>query len=268
MHNDVSFTAPQHPPKVLCIAGHDPSGGAGIHADIEACRATGAHALGALTALTLQDTDSVHAVQPLDADWLDAQIRHLAADCRIDAVKFGVLGSVEQVPVCVRWVRELGVPTVLDPVLRAGGGAELAAQPVGLAMLEQLAPLCTVITPNAAEARLLSGEARLDAAAAALGARGIAHVLVTGGDERDDAESTDWHWHDGTLRPIRRARIAQDYHGAGCTLASTIAALLARGDAPAAAIDGATARVHAWLQRPKVIGRGRPSPARDCGDTP
>lgn len=252
----------QHPATVLCIAGHDPSGGAGIHADIEACAAFGAHALGALTVLTLQDTADVHGAHALEADWLDAQIRHLAADCRIDAVKLGVIGSVEQVAVIADWIGRLGVPVVLDTVLRAGGGAELAAHPVAQALLERLAPAATVMTPNAAEARLLSGEQALDSAAARLGGTGAAHVLVTGGDEVDAAEAVDWHWHAGALRSLRRPRLAQDYHGAGCTLASSIAALLAQGHDPAAAIDRATARVHEWLAAPKAIGGGRPSPAR------
>lgn len=254
--------APQHPAAVLCIAGFDPSGGAGIHADIEACSAFGAHALGALTMLTLQDTHNVHGAQALDADWLDAQIRHLAADCRIDAIKLGVIGSVAQVAVVADWIERLAVPVVLDTVLRAGGGAELAAQPVAQALLARLAPLATVMTPNAAEARLLSGEQRLEDAATRLGASGAKHVLVTGGDEARAAEAVDWHWHAGTLRSLHRPRLAQEFHGAGCTLASSIAALLAQGRDASAVIDTATAQVHAWLAAPKVIGGGRPSPAR------
>lgn len=257
----------QHPATVLCIAGHDPSGGAGIHADIEACSAFGAHALGALTVLTLQDTHNVHGAQPLAPDWLDGQIRHLAADCRIDAVKLGVIGSVEQVSVIAGWIDRLGVPVVLDTVLRAGGGADLAAQPVAQALLAELAPRATVMTPNAAEARLLSGEQALEAAATRLGDSGCAHVLVTGGDELEAREAVDWHWHAGALRSLRRPRLAQDYHGAGCTLGSSIAALLAQGQEPAVAIDRATAQVHEWLAAPKAIGGGRPSPAR-TGLTP
>lgn len=262
VHKVAVNIAAQHPATVLCISGHDPSGGAGIHADIEACAAFGAHALGALTALTLQDTSNVHDVHPLAADWLDAQIRHLAADCRIDAIKLGVIGSVDQVEVIAGWIERLRVPAVLDTVLRAGGGAELAAQPVSQALLARLAPLCTVMTPNAAEARLLSGEGALDAAASHLGAAGVAHVLVTGGDELDAEEAVDWHWHAGALRRIARPRLAQDYHGAGCTLASSLAALLAQGMTPATAIDTATAQIHAWLRAPKAIGGGRPSPGR------
>lgn len=254
--------AAQQPATVLCIAGFDPSGGAGIHADIEACSAFGAHALGALTVLTLQDTDNVHGAQALEADWLDAQIRHLAADCRIDAIKLGVIGSVAQVGVIADWISRLGVPVVLDTVLRAGGGAELAAQPVAQALLAELAPLATVMTPNAAEARLLSGEQTLEAAASRLGESGCAHVLVTGGDEVDAAEAIDWHWHAGALRSLHRPRLAQAYHGAGCTLASSIAALLAQGRDATTAIDTATAQVHDWLAAPKVFGGGRPSPGR------
>ncbi|WP_420427570.1 bifunctional hydroxymethylpyrimidine kinase/phosphomethylpyrimidine kinase [Algiphilus sp.] len=264
----MEHTAPQHPPIVLCISGHDPSGGAGLHADIEACHAWGAHAMGALTALTIQDTRNVHAVRALDPEWFEAQLQRLDADCEIHAVKFGVLGSVEQVEIAARWVRRWQLPTVLDPVLQAGGGAELAGQPIARALLDTLLPLATVVTPNAAEARLLSGVQALPEAAATLGARGPAHVLVTGGDEAGTAPRTDWHWHDGTMRALHRPRWAQSYHGAGCTLAASIAALLARGLPAEAAIDQASAQVHRWLGSPKVIGGGRPSPLRQGPVTP
>ncbi|MEQ9735650.1 MAG: bifunctional hydroxymethylpyrimidine kinase/phosphomethylpyrimidine kinase, partial [Algiphilus sp.] len=110
--------------------------------------------------------------------------------------------------------------------------------------------------------RLLSGAQRLSDAAVALGARGAAHVLVTGGDEAGTEPRTDWHWHDGAVRALSRSRWAQSYHGAGCTLDASIAALLARGLSPTTAIDQASAQVHAWLGTPKVIGGGRPSPLR------
>lgn len=252
----------QHPPTVLCISGHDPSGGAGLHADIEACQAFRAHALGALTALTIQDTRNVYDVRALDADWFEAQLQRLDADCRIDAVKFGVLGSTAQVQIAAKWLRHWSVPVVLDPVLQAGGGAELAAQPVARAMLELLLPLATVVTPNAAEARLLTGERELGAAASALGAMGADHALVTGGDEPGTGDRTDWHWHAGTLRTLTRGRWDQSYHGAGCTLASGIAALLAHGVPVDQAIERASDQVHQWLRTPKAIGGGRPSPLR------
>ncbi|MBY8964926.1 hydroxymethylpyrimidine/phosphomethylpyrimidine kinase [Algiphilus sp. NNCM1] len=258
----MEHTAAQQLPTVLCISGHDPTGGAGLHADIEACQALGAHALGAITALTIQDTHNVHAVRALDAEWFEAQLRRLDADCHIDAIKFGVLGSTAQVEIAARWVRRWQLPMVLDPVLQAGGGAELASQPVARALRDELLPLATVVTPNAAEARLLSGAQRLSDAAVALGARGAAHVLVTGGDEAGTEPRTDWHWHDGAVRALSRSRWAQSYHGAGCTLAASIAALLARGLSPTTAIDQASAQVHAWLGTPKVIGGGRPSPLR------
>lgn len=253
----------QHPATVLCISGLDPSGGAGLHADIEAIHAVGGHALSALTALTLQDTTNVHAVQAVDDDWFDAQIRHLAADTRIDAIKFGVLGSVGQVHIAARWVDRLGCPVILDPVLRAGGGAELAAQPVAQALLQELLPRATLVTPNAAEARLLSGRGALEDAAEALGALGAQHVLVTGGDEAG-ARTVDRHWHAGSIRRHERDALPVVFHGAGCTLASTIAALMAQGLAVAEAITEAEGRLGRWLSRAKAVGRGRPSPARSA----
>lgn len=251
----------QHPATVLCISGLDPSGGAGLHADIEAIHACGAHALSALTVLTLQDTGNVHAVHPVDDDWFDRQIRHLADDVRIDAVKCGVLGSTGQVERAARWLDRLARPAVLDPVLHAGGGAELAGQPVAQALLTLLLPRVTVVTPNAAEARLLSGCDDLDDAARALGDRGATHVLVTGGDEAGDMVM-DRHWHAGHIQRYTRGRLAGSFHGAGCTLASTIAALLAQGQAAKTAIPAAVERLAHWLSVPKAVGRGRPSPGR------
>lgn len=249
------------PPRVLCMSGHDPSGGAGLQADIETCLALGVHALGALTLLTVQDTHNVSRVQPLAVEMLDAQIAAVCADAPVAAIKLGVIGSVEQVHCIAGWIDRLQVPVVLDPVLRAGGGATLAGQPVARALLDELLPRASVATPNADEARLLSGDDDPAAAARALAARTQGGVLVTGGDEPGDEVINHWA-HGGELQLHRWPRIDGTYHGSGCTLAAAIAARLAQGLAVEAAVAAAEQAEHRWLVAPKRVGGGRLVPGR------
>jgi hydroxymethylpyrimidine/phosphomethylpyrimidine kinase len=114
-------------PLVLCLSGHDPTGGAGLHADIEAVAACGGHALSIVTAHTVQDTSDVLRVTPVAPLLIAQQIETLANDCEIAAIKIGLLGDAEQIPILVRWIARLQKPVVFDPVLRAGGGSNLAS---------------------------------------------------------------------------------------------------------------------------------------------
>ena len=144
-------------PVVLCLSGHDPSGGAGLQADIEALLAQGCHAAPAVTALTVQDTVDVHDFRVLDREWVLAQARAIIADLPVAAVKLGMLGSVEMVETVLEIMESLpGVPLVCDPVLRAGGGGALGKDEVGYAIRERLLPRATIATPNLPEARILA----------------------------------------------------------------------------------------------------------------
>jgi len=248
---------------VLCLSGHDPTGGAGIQADIESCAANGAHALTVITAHTVQDTKDVRRVTPVAPMLLAQQIRALREDCRIGAVKIGLLGDAQQVPVIVEALRELQVPAVLDPILRAGGGSNLVGSQLQAALEEQLLPLVTVATPNAAEARRLAPRAAsLDLCAASLLARGCAHVLITGGDEPGAAVVNTWYARDAAPVRFEWPRLATGFHGAGCTLAAAIAARLAQGDSVAAALQTAQAYTQRTLTGARAIGHGRRIPAR------
>ncbi|HEY1076747.1 MAG TPA: bifunctional hydroxymethylpyrimidine kinase/phosphomethylpyrimidine kinase [Fontimonas sp.] len=250
-------------PQVLCISGHDPSGGAGIQADIEAVAAQGAHALGVITSLTTQNTRNVSRVKPIAPGLLQEQLETLLEDCPIHAIKLGLLGSAEQVRP-IRWIIEqCRVPVVIDPVLRAGGGASLASAQTTVALLDHLLALATVITPNASEARALMPAAQtLDEAARGLLAIGCAQVLITGGDEK--TEDVENHWHRAGAAPqvFRWPRIPMGFHGAGCTLASTLAARLALGEDDEAAVLNAQRYVQASLQRALRVGQGRAIPGR------
>ena len=224
-------------PNVLSIAGSDPSGGAGIQADLKTFAALGVYGCAVLTALTAQNTVEVSAVLPVPADFLRRQLEAVFTDVRVDAVKIGMLGAadaVRAVAAILRVYRPAFV--VLDPVLRATTGAPLLDTDALVALRDELLPLVTVVTPNADEAGALLGiaaprsvaEAR--AAASLLVARGVGAALVTGGHLADAEASVDV-LHDGrVVRELRVPRVpSAGIHGTGCTLSSAVAALLAQG---------------------------------------
>jgi len=252
-------------PTVLFVSGHDPGGGAGIQADIETALSLGGHALTLISAHTVQDTRDVAGVRAADLPLLREQAALLLADTRIRAIKVGLLGEAEQVPFVLELERRTGAPLVVDPVLRAGGGTELASARLIDALKDAL-PRIEVLTPNAAEARRLAGVDDLEACGKALVAAGARNVLITGGDEParsgDDAVINRWHRQDGTKRAFSWPRLAGTFHGAGCTLAAAIATLLAQGLPMAAALADAQAYVHGALGRSFATGRGRLIPGR------
>lgn len=251
-------------PIVLCLSGHDPAGGAGIHADLEAVAAQGAHALTVITALTVQDSGNVYRVEPVAASLLAEQLQRLCVDSRIAAIKLGLLGDAAQIAVIAALLRQCKVPVICDPVLRAGGGADLAANATIAALREQLFPLVDLLTPNAAEARRLAPQAEdLADAAAALCGEGCRQVLVTGGDEPGDARVTNrWRMPDGAVREFHWPRLSAAFHGAGCTLASAIAGRIAVGDDWATAVEQGQRYTHSALSRAYRTGRGRLIPGR------
>lgn len=253
-------------PIVLCLSGHDPGGGAGLQADLETVAALGGHAAGVITAHTVQDTSNVRRVVAADLTLMREQLDVLLADMTVGALKIGLLGGAAQAGLVAELVARVGRPAVLDPVLRAGGGAELGSDELIAGMKRALFPRIDVLTPNAAEARRLAGQQDLDACGAALVAAGARHVLITGGDEpangRDDTVVNRWYRRDGHPRAFAWPRLRGPFHGAGCTLASAIATLLARGQPVAEALADAQAYVHQALRRGFAPGRGRPIPGR------
>jgi hydroxymethylpyrimidine/phosphomethylpyrimidine kinase len=257
---------------ILCISGHDPSGGAGIQADIETCSSLGAHALTIITAHTVQDTRQVQRVSAVAPILLAAQLDALLEDCKPDAVKFGLLGDAAQVPILVERLTALRVPMVLDPVLRAGGannsGANLVSSKLQAAISELLLPRVDVLTPNAAEARRLSGQQNLAACGATLLGSGARNILITGGDEPGDEVVNLWYRPDAEVRRYSWPRLPEVFHGAGCTLAAAIASFLARGLSMADALEQAQVYTQASLTRAHPIGRGRRIPGRSMHEEP
>src|SRR5437870_12869565 len=145
------------PPIVLAFSASDPSGGAGVQADLLTLASMGCHPLSVITALTVQDTAGVENILPIDSDWVTDQARCLLEDMQIDAIKIGVLGSVENIAAIAEIVSDYpGVPLVLDPVLASGRGDELASDEMMHALTELLLPHTTLLTPNSMEARRLA----------------------------------------------------------------------------------------------------------------
>ena len=227
-------------PNILSIAGSDPSGGAGLQADIKAISANGGYAMAVPTALTVQNTLGVQQVHPLPARLFTDQLDALFADIAVQAVKIGLLGSAEVARAVTRALEGGNAPVILDPVLTATRGARLL-DPRAMEALRALLPLCTVITPNLPEAAELlnqpeaSTRARMQAQAEALLALGPKAVLLKGGHlpgtESPDLLVTRTHatWFEAPREQARNS------HGTGCTLSSALATQLAlTGDLVAA----------------------------------
>ena len=221
-------------PAVLTFAATDPTSGAGLQADLLALASMGCYPLSVVTALTVQDTAGVESFYAMDPDWVADQARCILEDMPVAAFKMGMLGSTEIVTVVAEVVSDYpDVPLVLDPVFASGRGDEFAGEDMVSAIRELLVPQSTVVTPNIPELRRLAGEDDDDASLAdcaqALLDSGCEYVLVTGThDSTADVVNTLYH-RGGVLRADTWQRLPGSYHGSGCTLASALAANLARG---------------------------------------
>jgi hydroxymethylpyrimidine/phosphomethylpyrimidine kinase len=221
-------------PAVLSIAGSDSGGGAGIQADLKAFARCGVHGMTAIAALTAQNTVGVTGIHTVPGDFIVEQVRAVQDDIGVDAVKIGMLGTVETVH-AVREALDLlapGTPIVLDPVMVAESGAVLLDESARAAIVEHLLPRVSVITPNVPEARVLAGQADedIEALARRLHQLGPAAVVVTGG-HRDTA--TDVFFDGDVLELIAGERHPDGAaHGSGCTHSSALAAHLALGYPP------------------------------------
>ncbi len=225
----------------LSIAGSDSGGGAGIQADLKAFARVGVHGMTAITTITAQNTVGVEAVQVISPRIVVAQVRAVAEDIGVDAVKIGMLGTVETVEAVVEALQYVGeAPVVIDPVMVAESGAVLLDEDARMALAEKLLPLAAVVTPNIPEARVLTGlgeAATQEELARELVARGARAAVVTGGH----SDAVIDVFYDGIevveISGERHPKGAA--HGSGCTHSSTLAAFLALGREPLAAAEGA-----------------------------
>ena len=224
----------QRIPAVLSIAGSDSGGGAGIQADLKAFARCGVHGMTAITAITAQNTVGVDAIEPVSAAMVIAQVRAIAADIGVDAVKIGMLGSAENVEAVLEALALLGpAPIVLDPVMVAASGAMLLDEETRAALVERLLPAARVLTPNIPEARALigagEGDSQEDLARGVL-ALGPRAVVITGGHSEG---VVDLFFDGRELVAIEGERHRGGAsHGSGCTHSSALAAFLARGATP------------------------------------
>lgn len=233
------------PPLVLSFAASDPTGGAGIQADLLTLASMGCHPLSVITAITVQDTARVDEVLAIDAEWVADQARMLLEDVPVAAFKLGLMGGAESIAVIAEILADYpDIPVVLDPVLASGRGDELANDDTIAAMRDLLIPQTTVLTPNSHEARRLalfeSDEDDMDLAACAghLTGLGCEYVLITGTHEATPRVLNSLYDAGGHVQTDAWDRLPGSYHGSGCTLASAIAATLAYGhDVPQAVRD-------------------------------
>jgi len=258
------------PPIVLVFAATDPSGGAGLQADIMTLSSMGCHPLSVVTAITIQDTTGVDDVNPIDAEWVADQARCVLEDMPVAAFKVGLLGSLEQVAAIAEVVSDYPeVPLVLDPVLASGRGDELVTEEMVVALRELLIPQTTILTPNSLEARRLAQEdgeegegPDLAECARRIITSGCEYVLVTGAHENTPEVINTLYGQNGVVRSDNWQRLPGSYHGSGCTLAAAIAATIANGLEVAEAVKDAQEYTWQTLKAAFRPGMGQHIPDR------
>jgi len=259
--SDFGSSAPRG--RVLIIAGSDSSGGAGIQADIKTVTALGGYAMTAVTAITVQDTLGVHGIHEIPVETIRAQIRVVLDDIGADAVKTGMLHSVEIIEAAAEEIsaRAPDAALIVDPVMIAKGGAALFQGDAVSAMKRALIPLAALVTPNAPEAEVLTGRKIVDldsqkAAADALLGLGCDAVLLKGGHIPGATIFDVLATHE-TLEVMSSPRLETPHtHGTGCTLASAIATFLAQGIELREAVEAARDYVHEAIRTAPGFGKG------------
>lgn len=239
---------------VLCFSGLDPSGGAGLQADIESIGQSGAHAAIACTALTIQNSQQVFGFEATSRELLLAQANAVVDDLPIKCVKSGMLGTTQNIAALAEFLTEHpDYLYVLDPVLVANSGGALGHIDVLVEAFKQLIPLATLITPNTVELRALTGEDDINRATQKLFDMGAQAVLVKGGHEdTPDYIQNSLYIQSELISQTRCPRLAGEYHGSGCSLASYIAGRLAQGDHVLQAVQHAEAWLFGVLKQAEV----------------
>jgi hydroxymethylpyrimidine/phosphomethylpyrimidine kinase len=250
-------------PAILSFSGHDPSGGAGVQADIETLVSHRCHAVSVITALTEQDTLNVKRLIPQNPDNIIGQAMTLMADISVKVIKIGLLGHPDTA-LAVQGIlkQHPHIPVVFDPVLAAGGGADLSNEALIRTINDLLLPYITILTPNSEEARRLTGLDDLTECGLSLLEKGCDYVLITGTHETTP-EVNNQLFHDGqSIETYSWNRLPYSYHGSGCTLAASIAALLAQGLDTVQAISEAQEFTWNSLNSAYQPGKGQHIPNR------
>jgi len=246
------------------LSGLDPSGGAGIQADIQAITALGAHPLPVITCLTVQDTRNVYNATAVDARLIREQLECLAADTPFQAIKTGALGNAEIVDTLLDFLADKpDIPLIVDPVIKAAGGGDLADQVLITRMAEALFARADLITPNGIELAMLGANEDLASAAGNLLSAGCQAVLATGGHGTGDHIENTLYRPGQPPQSWQIRRVGGEYHGTGCTLAASIAAGRAAGLSQPEAIEQAQRFVSMAIGQAMAVGKGQPVPDRN-----
>lgn len=251
-------------PIVMCFSGLDPSGGAGIQADIETCASLGCHTTPIITSLTIQDSSNVYSVEPTNPELLTKQARAVLDDMPINVFKLGLLASTEVIEAVHTLLLEYAhIPVILDPILSAGGGKRLTTLEMLSALETLILPRTTLITPNASEAMRIADQAdSIDACANEIMAKGPEYVLITDAAP-EEAEITNRLWgHGRTLNQQSWARCEGAYHGTGCTISAAISAYTAHGTDIPSAVRQAQAFTWNAVSHGQQLGNGQANPDR------
>lgn len=252
------------PPVVLTFSGHDSTGGAGIAADILAISSQRCHACTVITCLTVQDSVDVSNLVPTASDIVIQSARAVLEDMPVAVFKLGLMGSVEVVEAVHSILYDYpDIPVVFDPVLASGAGTKLANLQVIAAIQSLLLPVTGILTPNSLEAAALAPEADTPVAmASSLIDRGCDHVLLTGTHENSYPVLNRLFHNHREIDRYEWPRLPHEYHGSGCTLAATLAALLALGLDPLSAAREAQQFTWQSLDNAYQLGMGQLMPNR------
>lgn len=254
----------QKPPVILCFSGHDPTGGAGVHADIESIAAAGCHCASAITCTTIQNTHNVQRLIPVEPELFRQQAEAVLDDLPVAVIKIGLIGDTgisQEISALLQKYPK--IPAILDPVLSAGGGTELAGDLLLQSMRYELLPYITLATPNSLEARRISGKDGLGEAAEQMLSMGCNNVLITGAHEsKEMVINTLYLGSIDNTHSLEWPRLPGSYHGSGCTLASAIAARTALGQSILQAVTEAQEYTWKTLDQANHFGNGQALPNR------
>ncbi len=252
------------PPIVMTLAGHDPTGGAGIQADMEAIRATGCYPVSVVTCLTVQDTNNVYAIQTVQSDFVLQQARTLLADMPIQVFKLGLLGSPENIIAISQLLSEYPhIPVVFDPVLAAGGGLSLADNELIDCLKKYLLPKVTLLTPNIPEAIELGIMPKKVSSYPIVLLNSVNQNILITGTHSDSQRVYNRLYCNGKLQyETAWDRLKYEYHGSGCTLAANISGWLAQGFNLQEAVQ--KGQTYTWnsLNQAQCLGKGQHIPYR------
>ena len=249
-------------PVVLALSGHDPSGAAGVQADIEALARAGCQCISVITSLTTQNTSEFRATQPQTPASFREQLDLLTEDIPVDACKIGLIGSIGLVETIADYLETEKFPVVLDPVLASGTGVNLAQQDLIRNMREHLFPHTTVITPNLEEALALTGCNGMTQALHALLDLGCDTALITNADNAQDQVVNSWMSNTREMYSYPWEKLPGVYHGSGCTLSAYLAGRLARGDPVRTAVEKAQEFTWQTLKNARRTGKSQLHPER------